>query len=139
MFRALLQAWRNVTEPRHLKIAYAFFYSVAIGLGLIALCAPPQSIVGELGPILTNLWGVFALIGGATGLGTVFTGWWFIERLGIVMLWAALGIYLLVVVVLQVTSESGNRYAQMTLFIFSAGLFYVRWWLIRDYSFEPRR
>jgi hypothetical protein len=139
MFRAVLKAWANVTAPRHLKVAYFFFYAVAVGFGLIALFAPPQSITGELGPILTDLWGVFALLGGAAGMGTVFTGWWFIERLAIVLIWAALGIYLLVVVILQFSSVEGNRWAQMTLFVFAAGLFYVRWWLIRDYSFEPRR
>jgi len=139
MIRVVREAWASVTEPRHLKIAYAFFYTVAIVFGLIALMAPPQSITGELGPVLTVAWGIFAILGGAAGLGTVFTGWWFIERLGIVLIWAALGVYLLVVVILQFASTEGNRWAQMTLFVFAAGLFYVRWWLIRAYSFEPRR
>lgn len=137
--RALRQVWLRVTEPRHLKAAYAFFYAVAIVLGLIALIAPPQSISGELGPVLTVTWGVLALFGGAGGLVTVFPGWWFAERLSIVILWCALGMYLLVVIVLQVSSESGARWAQMTLFVFAAGLFYVRWYEIREYSFEPRR
>ena len=136
---ALRQAWLRITEPRHLKAAYAVFYAVAISLGLIALLAPPQSISGELGPVLTATWGVLALTGGTGGLITVFPGWWFAERLSIVIIWCALGMYLLVVIVLQVSSESGARWAQMTLFVLAAGLFYVRWNEIREFSFEPRR
>lgn len=137
--RFLAQAWERVREPRHLKVAYAVFYVVAITLGVIALLAPPQSISGELGPVLTVTWGILALVGGAGGLATVFPGWWFAERLSIVVIWCALGMYLLVVIVLQVSSESGARYAQMTIFVLAAGLFYVRWHEIREYSFEPRR
>lgn len=139
MIATLRQVWHRITEPRHLKAAYAFFYAAVIGLGLIALLAPPQSISGELGPVLTVTWGVLALAGGSGGLVTVFPGWWFAERLSIVIIWCALGMYLLVVVVLQVSSESGARWAQMTLFVLAAGLFYVRWYDIREYSFEPRR
>jgi hypothetical protein len=136
--RVLRRAWRSVTEPRHLKVTYAVFYATAIALGWIALVAPPQSISGELGPILTVAWGVLAIVGGAGGLGTVFTGWWFLERLSIVLIWCALGMYLLVVLLLQLASDEGSRGAQMTLFLFAGGLFYVRWYLIRAYSFEPR-
>lgn len=137
--RALSRVWQRVTEPRHLKAAYAIFYTVVIGLGVIALVAPPQSISGELGPILTTTWGILALVGGAGGLLTVFPGWWFAERLSIVIIWCALGMYLLVVIVLQVTAESGARWAQMSIFVLAAGVFYVRWYEIRDFSFEPRR
>ena len=137
--RTVQRLWARVTEPRHLKVAYAIFYTAAILLGLLALVAPPQSISGELGPILTVAWGVLAIIGGTGGLGTVFSGWWFLERLSIVLIWCALGVYLTVVIALQVTSDSGSRGAQMTLFLFAGGLFYVRWYLIRAYSFEPRR
>jgi len=139
IFGALLALWERITEPRHLKAAYAVFYAVVVGLGLIALIAPPQSISGELGPVLTVTWGVLALVGGGGGLATVFPGWWFAERLSIIVIWCALGMYLLVVIVLQFSSESGARWAQMTLFVLAAGLFYVRWLGIREYSFEPRR
>lgn len=137
--RTLLRTWERVTEPRHLKTVYAVAYLVAISLGLIALIAPPQSIRGELGPVLTVAWGIFALVGGLGGVLTVFPGWWFAERLSIVLIWLALGLYMLVVVILQFSGSEGNRWAQMTVFPLAALLFYVRWYLIRHYSFEPRR
>ncbi|MCB8043620.1 hypothetical protein JM654_03775 [Microbacterium oxydans] len=31
------------------------------------------------------------------------------------------------------------RWAQMSIFVLAAGVFYVRWYEIRDFSFEPRR
>ncbi len=137
--RALQRAWQRITEPRHLKVTYAAFYVVAIAFGCLALFAPPQSISGELGPSLTIVWGILAIIGGTGGMLTVFPGWWFAERLSIVLIWLALGIYLLIVAILQATADSGSRWPQMMLFLFAGGLFYVRWHLIRAYSFEPRR
>ena len=79
-----------------------------------------------------------AVVGGTGGILTVFPGWWFVERLSIVLIWTALAMYLMIVIVLQVTSDSGSRWPQMTLFPLAGGLFYVRWYLIREHTFEPR-
>lgn len=137
--QALQRAWHAVSEPRHLKVAYAVFYCVVVTLGFLALFAPPQSVSWELGPVLTIFWGLLAVVGGVGGLLTVFPGWWFVERLSIVLIWCALAMYLLIVVILQFSSDSGSRWPQMTLFFLAGGLFYVRWYSIRDHTFEPRR
>jgi hypothetical protein len=76
-------------------------------------------------------------MGAFGGLLTVFPGWWFAERLSIVMLWLGAGIYLGVVIYLH-ASQNGSRLTQMGFIVLGAGLFFVRWLLIRKYTFEPR-
>lgn len=131
------QLWERITEPRHMKAAYAVLYVVTIFTGVATLLLPPTSIAGELGQPLTVMWSVFFLLGGFGGLLTVFPGWWFAERLSIVLVWLGLAIYGLVVLALHFQS-SGSRLTQLGMILLAAGLGYVRWLMIRKYSFEPR-
>lgn len=120
-----------------MKAAYAVLYAVTIGTGIVTLLVPPMSIAGELGPQLTVVWSVFWLLGGFGGLLTVFPGWWWAERLSIVLVWAGLGIYAVVVLSLHFQA-SGSRLTQLGMILLAAGLGYIRWLGIRKYSFEPR-
>lgn len=139
MVRARVKrAWESITEPRHLKATYFVFYVVALATGFATLVRPPQSIEGALGTPLTAVWAGFVIMGAFGGLLTVLPGWWFAERLSIVMIWLGAGIYFLVVLSLQL-SQSGSRLTQMGWIALGAGLFFVRWLLIRKYTFEPRK
>lgn len=139
MVRARVQrAWESITEPRHLKATYFVLYGVALVTGFATLTRPPQSIEGALGAPLTALWAAFVIMGAFGGMLTVFPGWWFAERLSIVMIWLGAAIYFLVVLSLQI-AQSGSRFTQMGWILMGAGLFFVRWIVIRRYSFEPRR
>lgn len=129
--------WAQVTEPRHLKAAYAVLYTITVLTGIATLLVPPTSIAGELGEPLTVLWSVFLIMGGFGGLLTVLPGWWWAERLSIVLVWAGLAIYGIVIVSLHFTS-AGSRLTQLGVLLLAAGLGYIRWLLIRKYSFEPR-
>ncbi|GGH34269.1 hypothetical protein [Microbacterium album] len=129
--------WNSITEPRHLKVAYAAIYAVVLGTGMATLLHPPRTIEGELGQLLTVIWSAFLLLGGFGGLLTVFPGWWWAERLSIVLTLTGLGIYALVVVSLHFTS-SGSRLTQLGTILLAASPFIIRWVLIRKYSFEPR-
>lgn len=131
------RAWESITEPRHLKLTYFCFYGVALLTGFATLLRPPQSIEGALGAPLTAVWAAFVIMGAFGGLLTVFPGWWFAERLSIALIWAGAGIYFNVVLSLQL-SQSGSRLPQMGWITMGAGLFLVRWLLIRKYTFEPR-
>jgi len=132
------RAWESITEPRHLKATYFVFYGLALVTGFATLVRPPQSIEGALGTSTTALWAAFVIMGGFGGMLTVFPGWWFAERLSIVMIWLGAGIYFLVVLSLHI-NQSGSRLTQMGWILMGAGLFFVRWIIIRRYSFEPRR
>lgn len=135
--RRLHRAWLRITEPRHMKATYAGLYTITILTGIATLLVPPTSISGELGEPLTVAWSVFLIMGGFGGLLTVFPGWWWAERLSIVLVWAGLGIYGIVVISLHFSS-SGSRLTQLGMICLAAGVGYVRWLQIRKYSFEPR-
>ncbi len=130
-------AWVAVAEPRHLKAAYFVFYTVALITGFVTLLRPPQSIEGAIGSPLTAVWAACVIMGAFGGLLTVFPGWWWAERLSITLIWLGAAIYFAVVLTLDI-SGTGPRSTQMGWIVLGAGLFYVRWLLIRKYTFEPR-
>lgn len=138
LVRWIRRLWDSVTEPRHLKALYATIYLVVLGTGAVTLLAPPQSIEGELGQILTVAWSVFLLLGGFGGCLTVFPGWWWAERLSIVLTLTGIGIYGVVVASLQLAAGSGSRLTQLGIIALATFPFIIRWVLIRKYSFEPR-
>lgn len=44
--------------------------------GIATLSVPPQTIAGELGPVLATAWALLFLLGGILGMATVLPGWW---------------------------------------------------------------
>lgn len=134
--RRVRALWATVAEPRHLKATYFVFYAMALLTGFATLVRPPQSIEGALGTPLTMIWAGFVIMGSFGGMLTVFPGWWWAERLSIVLIWTGAAIYFLVAATLHTPSNS--RLTQMGWIALGAGLFYVRWLLIRKYTFQPR-
>lgn len=137
-FHRARAVWRSITEPRHLKLTYFVLYGIALWTGFVTMVRPPQSIEGALGAPLTSVWAGFVIMGAFGGILTVFPGWWWAERLSIVLIWAGAAIYFIVVLSLHVTG-TGSRLTQMGFILLAVGLFFVRWLLIRKYTFEPRR
>ena len=135
--RAVQVAWQRITEPRHLKAAYAAIYLLVLATGVATLLSPPQSIEGQLGNVLTVIWSVFLIVGGFGGTLTVFPGWWWAERLSLILTLAGIGIYAVVVLSLHIISE-GSRLTQLGMILLAGSVFAIRWMLIRRYSFEPR-
>lgn len=129
--------WDSIREPRHIKVTYWVLYLVELLGGIGLLADPPQTIAGELGPLLTITWAVGFVIGGSVGLCTVLGGWWKVEKLGLWCALGSIGIYAGVVGYLHFTS-SGSRVMQLTIIAFGVGLFLVRFLMIRGRDFEPR-
>ena len=129
--------WNSVTEPRHMKAAFGVLYLIIIMTGVATLIAPPMSIAGELGPVLSVSWSVFWIMGGFGGALSVMPGWWWAERFSLVFMWAGFLIYSIVVLSLHFTS-TGSRLTQFGVLLVASGLAYVRWLMIREYNFEPR-
>lgn len=129
--------WRAISEPRHLKVTYWAFYAIAFLTGMGTLISPPRYIEGEIGPVLTMLWALFVVIGGIGGALSVLPGWWWAERLSIVLIWVGSAIYIIVVLNPHMAIE-GTDPAQLGWITLGSCLFFVRWLLIRKYTFEPR-
>lgn len=134
--------WESITEPRHLKVAYLGIYLLTVGIGLVTLMWPPRSIEGPVGSASTALWACLFILGGVVGAITVLPGWWWIERLlAIVPIGLGLLIYVAVVVILhfQGLDQGASRLTQLGVILLAATPFALRFRLILEYTFEPRR
>lgn len=139
--RALQRAWGKVTKPRHVKVIYLVIYLLSALIGLVTLIKPPQTIAGEVGPLLSVVWASLFILGGLVGTITVLPGWWWAERLlGIAPILIGLTIYLSVVVVLHAQSieSGGSRATQVGIIMLAASPFILRFFFIKEYSYEPR-
>jgi hypothetical protein len=121
-----------------MKVAYGGIYTIAALTGVVTLLVPPNTIQGEIGPVLTLLWSALFILGGLGGMCTVLPGWWKWERWSLAFCLVGIGIYAFVITALHFTS-SGSRLTQLGVLLLAASTFIIRWLLIRGYSFEPRR
>lgn len=136
------RAWESITEPRHLKVAYLGIYLLTIAIGVVTLMWPPQSIEGPVGSASTALWACLFILGGIVGAITVLPGWWWLERLlAIVPIALGLLIYVAVVVILhlQGLDQGASRLTQLGVILLATTPFALRFRLILEYTFEPRR
>jgi hypothetical protein len=139
--RALQRAWGKVTKPRHVKVIYLVIYTLSALIGLVTLIKPPQTIAGEVGPLLSVIWASLFILGGVFGTITVLPGWWWGERLlGIAPIVLGLAIYFCVVVALhaQPVDAGGSRATQVGIILLAASPFILRFFFIKEYSYEPR-
>lgn len=139
--RAVRRAWGRVAKPRHVKVIYQVIYLLSALIGMVTLTNPPQTIAGEVGPVLSVVWASLFIVGGLVGIVTVLPGWWWVERLlGIAPILIGLAIYLSVVVVLhwQSIDTGGSRGTQIGIILLAASPFILRFFFIKEYSYEPR-
>lgn len=124
-----------------MKVAYLAIYVLTTAIGVVTLVTPPQSIAGEVGPLITTIWAALFILGGVVGAVTVLPGWWWVERLlALAPIGIGLAIYLAVVVVLHVQNaqDGSSRLTQVGIIVLAAAPFAVRFLVIREYSYDPR-
>lgn len=130
----LYRLWLRVREPRFITIVSGVYWLGFVLMGVAAFIAPPQSIAAELGPIRTEMWASFLLVGGVLG----FTGcclltpvWWrWVEHAGMIATTGGLALYITVVMTLHYT-QTGSRLTQaLGLVGLVVGLL-LRWALAR--------
>ncbi|WP_221585540.1 hypothetical protein [Microbacterium sp. G2-8] len=134
---ALRHVWESITEPRHITSAFFVVYLIVTYTGITTLVSPPRTVEGSLGDPLSTAWAILLIAGGVGGALAVLPGWWWAERLAIILTGAGIGIYGIVVLGRQLET-SGSRLTQLGVIALAGALFAVRWLLIRGYSFEPR-
>lgn len=142
MTKLVLTLWDKITEPRHVKVVYFFFYLFAIAAGILSFLFTPHTVSGVLGPILSSVWASLFLAGGIAGAVTVLPGWWWAERLlAISLIGMALMVYLCVAIMahFELWAEVGVSRLTSVVVIGMATLpLVLRFLFIREYSFEPR-
>jgi len=139
MTNLLRRAWQRVHEPRVVSATHALVYLVLLAAGLYALVNPPSTVDYAIGqPAMYLLAGILAT-GGAIGAPTALTGIWWLERTAVSLVILASGIYLAVILALQVTSGSGNRLLQAGYVFSVLALHIVRWHRVRQRPYDPDR
>lgn len=138
MAKSISAIWYSITEPRHLKATYFVIYLLVFAVGVASLLTPPAIIRGEVGDITSAVWSGLFILGSAAGAVMIFPGWWWAERLAIGMILTGIIIYVVIVIWVDLGDGPATRFTQAGLAGLSGSVFYVRYLLIKKYSFEPR-
>ena len=137
--RLIRDLWQRVHEPRIVSGVTALTYLVLMSAGLYALANPPSSIEGEIGTLAMRILAGTLAIGGALGAPTTLAGIWWLERTAVLCVALSAAIYLMITVVLHVTSPSGNRLLQAAFIFTVLAMQVVRWHRIRERPYDPTR
>ena len=132
--------WLKINEPRIVSVTHALVYFVLMSAGLYALINPPNSVEGAAGDLAMTLLAGTLAIGGAIGVPTSLAGIWWLERTAVALVLLASGVYLGIIIALQVTSTSGSNRWMQASFVFSVlALNVVRWHRVKDRPYDPDR
>ena len=122
----LRRTWRKVNEPRAITMLTALGYAVLTYGGISALLSPPRSIEGTVGDVAMTLLAAGLTAGGTLGAITSVPGWNWIERGAVLLCGASLGIYAVIVIIMGINAETGNRDLQTAAIAFSAIMVVIR-------------
>lgn len=128
--------FQNVPEPRSVTVGYAIIYAVLVVVGVSVMIDAPLTIQGEIGSGLTNLWGGFLIVGGLSGSALVWTRYWWLERIAVLIAGAGAAVYLGVVGLLIFTA-GGNRIVQGGFIVIAVVTLIMRYFRIRGFNIEP--
>lgn len=130
--------WMMLHEPRVITAATGVMWAILIGIGAAALLAPPATISHQMGPTLTVVWAILLMVGGLAGLVGCLPGWFWIERVGLILTGTGASMYLAVVLLLHY-AEPGSRLVQAGFVILTLDFLVVRWLRIRGPQIDPTR
>lgn len=134
------RVWESITEPRHLKLFYLAVYVLTAGIGVVTLINPPNSVEWQLGQFLTSFWAGLFLVGGLGGAAAVLPGFWWVERLSVLLAICGAGIYIAIITGIQLAAEPGSsRWTQIGFVTLGTGTYFLRLLLTRRWDYEPRR
>lgn len=136
--RGAAVVWDWLRDPPHMRPLYTWAYFLSTMIGLVTFMSPPRTIEGVAGATLAAVWAVCFIVGGVIGLGTIWVGWWWLERIGLAIIGiGGVGMYGVVVLYLQLT-ESGSRLTQLGVILLAGVAVLARFFSIWPYSFQPR-
>jgi hypothetical protein len=132
----LRRLWLTLREPRVATACFAVAWWAVLTVGLVAVSTPPYVVASEIGPVLTAVWGWFLLAGGALGVVGALSGWWWIERSGILAAGTGALIY---VIVLATLTPPGARLVVIGLVCVILAGMAARWHMISGAQTDPGR
>lgn len=135
----LARGWAKIVDHPRLRPLWFVAYCLTVYGGLVASFTPPRSVVAEGGPVGVLLLGIFMTVGGVIAGIAVWTRWWELERLGIGFAALGVGLYALILIIIDAGSEAGTRQLQISVVLLGALLYFIRWAGIRGWDYEPPR
>lgn len=129
--------WKLLQEPRVVTAITAACWAIGLGIGIATLLTPPLTIVGTIGN-MTSIMAIGMIIGGTLGLTGCLSGWWWIERCGIIAAGTGIGIYIVTLIALHMTQE-GSRLTQLGFVLWAVGSLAARWFRIDGAQVDPLR
>lgn len=121
--RGMLWLFLKIAEPRVIRVVMCVVYGTFAYLGSLYLIDLPHTFEGVLGDVIAVVFGAAITGGGIAGAIAILPGWWGLERFGIIALWIALALYLVVATTL------GSSPIGPAVTICLAGMLGVRWLL----------
>lgn len=131
-----LAVWLRIQEPRLITILQTVIYGLCAWAGVATVFAPPSSIEGQFGIVVTLAWGWFAIIGGVAGALACPFGKWLIEKPAIILCATAAAMYAGIILTLHI-HEAGNRIPQFCFVLIALLYFASRYARIRPFSYQP--
>jgi len=130
--RAGMWLFSRIAEPRVPRLIQFGIYLCLGWAGHLVLLNPPASFTAELGGyVIVFAW--FLTLGAAAGAVAVLPGTWWLERMAVISIWVALGLFTLIAIGI------GNSPIGAAIAIALAGALIQRWREIRQYHVAPRR
>lgn len=129
--------WQLLQEPRVITAITAGCWAVGISIGVVTLLWPPLTILGMIGH-MTTVMAIGMIMGGTLGLVGCLSGWWWIERMGIIAAGTATAIYAYTLLALHFGSD-GSRLTQLGFVLWAAGSLAARWFRIQGAQIDPTR
>lgn len=129
--------WLMLREPRVVTAITSACWGVALAIGVVTLIVPPLTITAILGH-MTALMAIIMIVGGTLGLAGCLSGWWWIERMGIIAAGTSTAIYAYTLLALHFGSD-GSRLTQLGFVLWAAGSLAARWFRIQGGQVDPTR
>lgn len=126
-----------IPEPRWVSTIYTLGYATTVGMGLVTLTNPPQTLTGAVGEVSMMLAAILWLAGGLIGMIAGQREWWEGERYALTMMLVGIIFYAWIITGLHFIAD-GSRLTQLGV-LGLAGLFLLlRYGFIWRYPFKPR-
>lgn len=122
----------NIAEPRIIRLIQFGVYLCMLTAGVGLLSNPPRNFEGVIGITMVYVFGSFIFVGALFGAVAVLPGFWWFERVGIMLLLTGLCIYTIIILALG-ASLMGVVVAVAFILTFAQ-----RWQEIKRFQLAPR-
>lgn len=130
--RTAHDVFMNIAEPRIIRLIQFGVYMCMLIAGTGLLANPPRNFEGVIGLTMVYVFGGFIFVGALFGAIAVLPGFWWFERVGIMLLITGLFIYTIIILALG-ASLMGVVVAVAFILTFAQ-----RWQEIKRFQLAPR-